>query len=140
MSDNTKEAAQSITSAIKKQLNNFLTTSENNTEDRICLVGNSEKLTKCLKQILSRISELNFSCELLIDWLKEVRDGKKLVDKHQALFMASDLAQEVRDQLKNLEPYTLKNDSEKAIRSSLLGYINNEAIETLIELKSKGKI
>jgi hypothetical protein len=140
MSDNTKEAAQSITSTIKKQLNNFLTTSENNTEDRICLVGNSEKLTKCLKQILSRISELNFSCELLIDWLKEVRDGKKLVDKHQALFMASDLAQEVRDQLKNLEPYTLKNDSEKAIRSSLLGYINNEAIETLIELKSKGKI
>jgi len=140
MSDNTKESAQSITSAIKKQLNNFLTTSENNTEDRICSVGNSEKSTKCLKQILSRISELNFSCELLIDWLKDARDGKKLVDRHQALFMASDLAQEVRDQLKNLEPYTLKNDSEKAIRSSLLGYVNNEAIETLIELKNKGKI
>jgi hypothetical protein len=114
--------------------------SENNIEDRIYSVDNSEKLTKCLKQILSRISELNFSSELLIDWLKDARDGKKLVDRHQALFMASDLAQEVRDQLKNLEPYTLRNDSEKAIRSSLLGYVDNEAIETLIELKNKGKI
>jgi hypothetical protein len=140
MSDKIKDSTQSLTSTVKKHLNNFLTTSENNIESRINSRVNSEKSTKCLKDFLSRISELHSTCELLVDWLKDARDEKRLIDRHQALFNALDLAQEIQYQLKNLGPSSIKYNDEKAIRSSLSRYLDTESIETLIELKNTGQI
>jgi hypothetical protein len=40
----------------------------------------------------------------------------------------------------NLSLFTIRNSGDKFVRNSLSGVIVDEAIETLIELKNKGKI
>lgn len=99
----------------------------------------SSALEKTLKSVMSRISEITFNLGFLNDWLKDAREGKRLIDRHEALFTATDIAKEAHYQLKKLELYTIKNQNEETIRSSLSHSINNVAIETIIELKKKGK-
>jgi hypothetical protein len=53
--------------------------------------------------------------------------------------MATDIAKEAQYQLRKLELYTIKKENEETIRSSLSHSISNDAIETIIELKKKGK-
>ena len=99
----------------------------------------SSALEKTLKSVMSRIGEVTFNLSFLNDWLKDAREGKRLIDRHEALFMATDIAKEAQYQLRKLELYTIKNQNEETIRSSLSHSINNDAIETIIELKKKGK-
>jgi hypothetical protein len=108
------------------------------------LVGNnsnvdSSALEKALKSVMSRIGEVRFNLDLLNNWLKDAREGKRLVDRHEALFIATDLAKEAQHQLSKLETCTIRNESEQTIRSSLSHSISEDAIETIIELKKKGK-
>ena len=108
------------------------------------LVGNnsnldSSALEKTLKSVMSIISEVTFNLGFLNDWLKDAREGKRLIDRHEALFIATDIAKEAQYQLRKLDLYTIKNENEETIRSSLSHSISNDAIETIIELKKKGK-
>jgi hypothetical protein len=108
------------------------------------LVGNnsnldSSALEKTLKSVMSIISEVTFNLGFLNDWLKDAREGKRLIDRHEALFIATDIAKEAQYQLRKLDLYTIKKENEETIRSSLSHSISNDAIETIIELKKKGK-
>ena len=108
------------------------------------LVGNnsnldSSALEKTLKSVMSRIGEITFNLGFLNDWLKDAREGKRLIDRHEALFIATDIAKEAQYQLRKLDLYTIKKENEETIRSSLSHSISNDAIETIIELKKKGK-
>lgn len=99
----------------------------------------SSALEKTLKSLMSRIGEVTFNLGFLNDWLKDAREGKRLIDRHEALFIATDIAKEAQYQLRKLELYTIKNENEETIRSSLSHSISNDAIKTIIELKKKGK-
>ena len=99
----------------------------------------SSALEKTLKSVMSIISEVTFNLGFLNDWLKDAREGKRLIDRHEALFIATDIAKEAQYQLRKLDLYTIKNENEETIRSSLSHSISNDAIETIIELKKKGK-
>ena len=99
----------------------------------------SSALEKTLKSVMSRIGEITFNLGFLNDWLKDAREGKRLIDRHEALFIATDIAKEAQYQLRKLELYTIKKENEETIRSSLSHSISNDAIETIIELKKKGK-
>jgi len=99
----------------------------------------SGALEKALKSVMSRIGEVTFNLGFLNDWLKDAREGKRLIDRHEALFIATDIAKEAQYQLRKLELYTIKKENEETIRSSLSHSISNDAIETIIGLKKKGK-
>ena len=137
---NTHKSASSLTGAISDELNKFLIISEDNAEDRVNTDVDSKKLIRCLKSILTRVGEFSFRCYSIIDQLKDAKNRKRLIDKHEAFFIAYDLACELEEHTNNLSLFTIRNSGDKFVRNSLSGVIVDEAIETLIELKNKGKI
>ena len=95
-------------------------------------------LEQTIKSILGRINEQTFNICLAMDWLKDARDAGRLVERHEALYIASDHINCIKQEFDKFTPYTLRKIKDDEIRNSLAHSISSEAIETIVRLKNRG--
>jgi hypothetical protein len=99
----------------------------------------SEKITKTLIELLKIFSTFEFSLESLEDDLIIIRDAKKTYDKISALISAEDNVACNKSEASKLACVFKKNQTTDNIADSLKEVLSSEAVETIVELKKRGK-
>ena len=112
---------------------------------KISKIGDNSDLEKsALEQtilsILGRIGEFSNGTRFGLLALKEGIYRKSPAERYESLYDARDTLEFYEGAEKDLSLTAIINNDEKAIREKLKGQINDRAIDTIIDLKNKGKL
>lgn len=97
-------------------------------------------LEKTIVSILARIGEFSSGTGRGLLGLKEAIYSKNSAKRYENLFNARDTLEFYKSAEKDLSLEAIRNNDEKEIREKLRGQISEKAIDTIIELKNKGKL
>lgn len=112
---------------------------------KISKIGDNSDLEKsALEQtivsILGRIGEFSSGTEFALLALKEGIYSKNPAERYESLYNARDTLEFYEGAEKDLSATAIKNDNEKVIREKLKCQISDVAIDTIVDLKNKGKL
>ena len=124
---------------------NLIGNSMENKIHKISKIGDNSDLEKsALEQtivsILGRIGEFSSGTGFGLLALKEGIYKKSPAERYESLYDARDTLEFYQGAEKDLSLTAIINNDEKAIREKLKGQINDRAIDTIIDLKNKGKL
>ena len=112
---------------------------------KISKIGDNSNLEKsALEQtivsILGRIGEFSSGTGFGLLALKEGIYKKSPAERYESLYDARDTLEFYESAEKDLSLTAIKSEGEKVIRDKLKGQISDKAIDTIIDLKNKGKL
>jgi hypothetical protein len=112
---------------------------------KISKIGDNSDLEKsALEQtivsILGRIGEFSSGTGFGLQALKEGIYSKSPAERYESLYDARDTLEFYKGAEKDLSLTAIKNDDEKSVREKLKCQISDKAIDTIIDLKNKGKL
>ena len=98
-------------------------------------------LENTIISLLEQMAQQGSMLQLALNRLWRARNGKKLIDRNEALFLATDTIESTNYRCNLLKRDTLKRKNDDELRVSLKeNFLNAKAVETIIELKNKGKL